>query len=71
MQPGMPKSNESCNTANPLYIEGGTITTARRAVKKGLGKDRVSASDVAQVTLAAERPGFSPLSSLSHAMPSD
>ena len=39
MQPGVPKSNESCDTANPLYIKGGTITTAYRAVKKGLGKD--------------------------------
>ena len=39
MQPGMPKSNESCSTANPPYIEGGTITTARRAVKKWLGKE--------------------------------
>ena len=39
MQPGMPKSNESCHTTNPIYIEGGTITTARRAVKKWLGKD--------------------------------
>lgn len=38
MQPGVPKRNESCHTANPLYNEGGTITTARRAVKKWLGK---------------------------------
>ena len=39
MQPGMPKSNESFNTANPPYIDGGTITTARKAVKKWLGKE--------------------------------
>lgn len=39
MQPGMPKSNESYNATNPLYIEGGTITTAWKAVKNRLGKE--------------------------------